>query len=121
MAQLNFELRRISVLVAMNRVDQTNLQLLQPPKPGQNSQFGDSFARDLIDALNSLLSAQNNFVESWIAFEASRMGTEISLGIFQLDGAGIWIDRGELNLNSVTGGVALPGSGSITDALRNNQ
>lgn len=120
-AQLNFELRRISVLVAMNRVDQTNLQLLQPPKPGQNSQFGDSFARDLIDALNSLLSAQNNFVESWIAFEASRMGTEISLGIFQLDGAGIWIDRGELNLNSVTGGVALPGSGSITDALRNNQ
>lgn len=118
-AQLNFELRRISVLVAMNRVDQTNLQLLQPPKPGQNSQFGDSFARDLIDALNSLLSAQNNFVEAWIGFEASRMGTEISLGIFQLDGAGVWIDRGELNLNSTTG-VALPGSGSITDAVRNN-
>lgn len=118
-AQLNFELRRISVLVAMNRVDQTNLQLLQPPKPGQNSQFGDSFARDLIDALNSLLSAQNNFVESWIGFEACRMGTEISLGIFQLDGAGVWIDRGELNLNATTG-VALPGSGSITEAVRNN-
>jgi hypothetical protein len=91
---------------------------LQPPKPGQNSQFGDSFARDLIDALNSLLSAQNNFVESWIGFEACRMGTEISLGIFQLDGAGVWVDRGELNLNATTG-VALPGSGSITDALSN--
>jgi len=118
-AQLNFELKRISVFVAMNRVDQTNLQLLQPPKPNQTSQFGDSFARDLIDALNSLLNAQNNFVQSWIGFEATRMGTEISLGIFQLDGAGVWIDRGELNLNSTTG-VALPGSGNLTSAVRNN-
>ncbi|MDO4629299.1 MAG: hypothetical protein Q4C70_08970, partial [Planctomycetia bacterium] len=112
-AQLNFELRRISVFVAMNRVDQANLQLLQPPKPNQTSQFGDSFARDLIDALNSLLSAQNTFVESWIGFEACRMGIEISLGIFQLDGAGMWVDRGKLDLHDATQ-VNMPGSVSLT-------
>lgn len=107
-AQLNFELRRVSVFVAMNRVDQANLQLLQPPKPNQTSQFGDSFARDLIDALNSLLSAQNTFVESWIGFETSRMGIEISLGIFQLDGSGVWVDRGALDVMN-SGSALLPG------------
>lgn len=111
-AQLNFELRRISVFVAMNRVDQANLQLLQPPKPNQTSQFGDSFARDLIDALNSLLSAQNTFVESWIGFETCRMGIEISLGIFQLDGAGVWVDRGKLDIVN-PGSIVSPGSAEL--------
>ncbi len=111
-AQLNFELRRNAVVVAMRRVDQSNMQLLQPPKPNQTSQFGDSFARDLIDALNSLLSAQNTFVESWIGFEACRMGIEISLGIFQLDGSGVWVDRGKLDLQDATQ-ITMPGSVSI--------
>ncbi len=110
--QLNFELRRIAVFVAMNRVDRACLQLLQPPKPNQTSQFGDTFANDLIDAVNSLLSAQNTFVESWIGFEACRMGIEISLGIFQLDGSGVWIDRGKLDLQDATQ-VTMPGSASI--------
>ncbi|MBE6428460.1 MAG: hypothetical protein E7028_07790 [Planctomycetaceae bacterium] len=119
-AQLNFELKRISVFVAMNRVDQANLQLLQPPKPNQTSQFGDSFARDLIDALNSLLSAQNTFVESWIGFETCRMGIEISLGIFQLDGAGVWVDRGELNIMD-SASITAPGSGNLTPAIRGTE
>lgn len=117
-AQLNFELKRISVFVAMSRVDQANLQLLQPPKPNETSQFGDTFARDLIDALDSMLSAQNTFVESWIGFEACRMGTEVSLGIFQLDGAGVWMDRGELNVVNAPS-ITFPGSGTLTGAASN--
>ncbi|MDO4425698.1 MAG: hypothetical protein Q4D17_08060, partial [Planctomycetia bacterium] len=97
-----------------------NLQLLQPPKPNQTSQFGDSFARDLIDALNSLLSAQNTFVESWIGFETCRMGIEISLGIFQLDGAGVWVDRGELNIMD-SASITAPGSGNLTPAIRGTE
>ena len=96
LAQLNFELRRIGVLLAMSRVDQANLQLLQPPKPNQTSQFGDSFARDLTDALKDLLSNQNTFIREWINFEAYRMGVEITTGTFRLDSAGNWIDQSTL-------------------------
>lgn len=92
LAQLNFELRRIGVLLAMSRVEQANLQLLQPPKPNQTSQFGDSFARDLTDALRDMLSNQNTFIREWINFEACRMGVEITTGTFRLDSQGNWID-----------------------------
>lgn len=95
LAKLNFELKRISVLVAMSRVDQANLQLLRPPKPNETSQFGDSFARDLIEALNALLTAQNAFISDWIDFEAYRMGIDIALGTFRLDSDGMWIDSAQ--------------------------
>ncbi|MDO4574628.1 MAG: TolC family protein [Planctomycetia bacterium] len=98
-AQVSFELKRISVLVAMDRVDQANMQLLRPPKPNETLQFGDSFARDLIDAFNALLSAQNAFINDWINFEAYRMGAEIVTGTFRLDGSGMWIDEA----NEITG------------------
>ena len=101
LAQLNFELQRAAVLVAMSRVDQANLQLLRPPKPGETSKFGDSFSRDLVDALNSLMNSQNTFISAWIDYEARRMGMDIMLGTFRMNAEGVWIDPGPVQLGRV--------------------
>jgi hypothetical protein len=88
--QLNFELNRAAVRGAIAQVDLARMRLDEPPKPGRNSQFGATTARDLVNALNDLLNASNRFVEVWIGSEALRMRYAFDLGELNLLENGIW-------------------------------
>lgn len=94
--QLNFELRRAAVLVAINQVNLTRLRLTEPPRPGEEFVFGATTARDLVDSLDRLLSVQNEFLSVWVDYEVQRLGLDFDLGTMRLDHRGIWIDPGEI-------------------------
>jgi len=96
--RINFELRRAAVQVAISQVERTQLRLQEPAKPNQNSQqFNSNTARDLLNALDSLLSAQNDFLSVGVSYEVLRRSLDIDMGTVQLDDRGLWIDPGEID------------------------
>lgn len=107
LCQMSFELQRASVLVSMSQYDQRRLQLERPPKPNETSSFGDSFARDLIEALDSLLVSQNQIMNEWLQYESMRMALDYALGTMQIDENGQWIDPGSM-------ANVCPARGSVT-------
>jgi hypothetical protein len=92
--QLNFELRRAAVQVAIAQVELARLRLQEPPKPEQEAVFGPTTARDLVQALSELLTAQNDFLSVFISYEVLRRTLDFDLGTMQLDDQGVWIDPG---------------------------
>ena len=88
--ELNFELNRAAVRGAIAQVDLARLRLDEPPKPGKSAQFGATTARDLVNALNDLLEASNNFLDVWIGYEAMRMRYVYDLGQLELNQNGVW-------------------------------
>lgn len=97
LAQLQFELQRAGVLTAIGRVEQQRLELMRPPRPGQEEfTLGATTARDLVTALDALLRAQNEFLDGWVRYEVQRMVLDYNLGTMQLDDHGMWIDPGPI-------------------------
>jgi hypothetical protein len=94
LSQVNFEVRRSSVFVAIVRTDMTRLQLTEPPAKGGS--VGATTARDVQEALEALLRAQNEFLSIWVNYEAQRMNLDLDLGTMQLDDQGLWIDPGPI-------------------------
>lgn len=122
LCQMSFELQRASVFVSMSQYDQRRLQLDRPPKPGETSSFGDSFARDLIDALDNLLNSQNQIMSDWLEYEVMRMALNFALGTMKIDAAGMWVDDGSLqNICPVVAADASAAAGTIlgTDGAAN--
>jgi hypothetical protein len=101
LSQLNFELRRAAVHVAVSQVDQASFRLNAPPRQGQQMQFGATTARDLVSALTDLLDAQNDFLNVWVNYEVLRMLLDFELGVLQLDQDGNWIDPGPITSTEV--------------------
>lgn len=99
--QVDFELRRAAVQVAISQVELTRLRLSEPPKVGATKTFNSSTARDLVTAIGSLLDAQNDFLAVWINYDVLRMGLDFNLGTMEIDQAGMWIDRGVISLESL--------------------
>jgi outer membrane protein TolC len=96
LSQLNFELRREAVQIAISQVDLARLRLDEPPKPGAQAQFGATTARDLVSALSDLLNAQNDFLGVWVSYEVLRMLLDFEMGTMQLSADGRWRDPGPL-------------------------
>lgn len=94
--QINFELRRAAVHVAITEVDLTRLKLNKPPKPGETAELGVTTARDLLSAFTDLLNAQNDFLSVWVNFEVLRLGLDYELGTMELDDRGLWVDPGAI-------------------------
>jgi hypothetical protein len=100
---LNFEIRRAAVHVAITQVDLARLRLSeparpvtpglpgQPTQPGGGAQFGATVARDLVNALIDLLNVQNDFLSVWVDHEVQHLNLDFELGIMELDGRGIRI------------------------------
>lgn len=97
--QLDFELRRAAVRVAVDQVDLMQIRLQAPPGPGKTNVFGATTARDLVGALSTLLSAQNSFISAWVDYEVQRMNLDFDLGTMQLDARGEWIDPGPIRFD----------------------
>ena len=92
--QINFELRRAAVQVAIAQVELARLRLQEPPKPEEEATFGPTTARDLVQALSALLSAQNDFLSVFVNYEVLRRTLDFNLGTMELDARGVWIDPG---------------------------
>jgi DNA-binding MarR family transcriptional regulator len=103
--ELNFELRRAAVHVAITQVDLARLRLSEPARPvaaaapgqplapGGESQFGDTVARDLVNALVDLLLVQNDFLSVWVDNEVQRLQLDFDLGIMQIDASGLRVEH----------------------------
>ncbi len=89
-----FELNRQSIQVNIDAVELSRFRLEQPPRPGAQSSFGQTTARDLSQAINGLNSVQNQYVQSWVQYEVLRRSLDFDLGTMQLDESGQWIDPG---------------------------
>ncbi len=90
--EMNFELRRAGVEVAISQVELTRLRLQEPPKPNEPSSFGATTARDLVSALNDLLNIQNDFLAVYVSQEVLRRLLDLDMGTLQLDANGMWVD-----------------------------
>ena len=95
-SQLNFELRRAAVFLAISQVDLALLRIQEPPRPGETTQLSDTAARDILDSLGNLLAAQNTFLTDWLNYESQRISLDFDLGTMQLDGRGLWVDPGPI-------------------------
>ncbi len=99
--EVDFELRRAAVQVAISQVELTQLRLSEPPRIGAKETFNSTTARDLVTAIGSLLDAQNDFLGVWINYEVLRLGLDFNLGTMRLDADGIWIDPGVISVDSL--------------------
>lgn len=116
--QLNFELRRAAVSVAIEQVELAALRLQEPPKPGVVTEgLGVTTARDLIDALGTLLNAQNAYLSVFVNYEQLRMQLDLELGTMLLDGQGQWIDPGEVEDATYGGCPQQPSTGGATEEV----
>lgn len=95
--QINFELRRAAVRVALDQVELARYRLQEPPRPGVETTFGATTARDLVSALADLLQVQNDYLSVWVNYEQQRMELDLDLGTMQLDDQGLWIDPGPVD------------------------
>jgi hypothetical protein len=100
LSQVNFELRRAAVRLAIRQVELTQLRLHKPPKPGEKGQVGATTARDLVESLTELLTVQNDFMGVWISYQALRRLIDLDMGTMQLDPEGIWVDPGPIRLST---------------------
>ena len=94
--QLDLELKRESVRVAVIQVHQAQLKLSKPATSASRS-VGDTSARDLVEALNTLLNSQNTFMTTWLEYQVQRMALLLQMGLFEIDERGRWIDPGKIN------------------------
>ncbi|MCH7726416.1 MAG: hypothetical protein IH991_08070, partial [Planctomycetes bacterium] len=96
--QLNLEVRRQAILIAIRNVELARLRLQEPPRPGQQGQPAQrpTIARDLVDALSGLQNAQNDFLSIWITYEVLRRSLDFNLGTMQLTPDGLWDEPKEL-------------------------
>ncbi|KAA5543804.1 TolC family protein [Roseiconus nitratireducens] len=94
LSEINLEVRRAAVQVAIAQVDIARLKLNPPVRPDQPSRTSPTAARDLVSALSDLLDAQNDFLNVWVANEVLRILLDFEMGTMRLDPSGVWIDSG---------------------------
>ena len=88
--------------VALDRLDRTNELLplkgrscrayfARPPRPGQQAGDGASQGVNISRALDNLLEAQNEMIETWVDFETSRHALYRDTGTMKIDAKGRWV------------------------------
>ncbi|MCO6043881.1 TolC family protein [Aeoliella sp. ICT_H6.2] len=90
--EINLELRRAAVQLAISQVDLTQLRLSEPPQPGETAELGNTTARDLVQSLSDLLNVQNDFLSVWVDYAVQQVSLEFDLGVMEIDSRGIRID-----------------------------
>jgi hypothetical protein len=89
--QFQFELQRLAVLQA---AEQVMLNAFIDQESQRRLTTRVTAARDVLQALQALLSAQNAYMDIWISYEILRLSLDYNLGTMQLDSEGKWIDPG---------------------------
>ncbi|REK12904.1 MAG: hypothetical protein DWQ37_09760 [Planctomycetota bacterium] len=95
--EVNMEIQRRAVVIAVRRVDKTREDLNKPPAPVEPGMpvesLGPTVGQNLIFALNDLTSAQNNLMSVVFNYYEARLLLYRTLGILDLDDCGMWIER----------------------------
>jgi hypothetical protein len=98
LSQINLEVRRTAVQVAIAQVDIARLKLNPPVRPNEAARASSpTAARDLVSALSDLLDAQNGFLSVWVSNEVLRILLDFEMGTMQIDATGMWIDSGPID------------------------
>ena len=90
--EINLELRRAAVQLAISQVDLTQLRLSEPPQAGETAEFSNTTARDLVQSLSDLLNVQNDFLSVWVDYSVQQMSLEFGLGLMEIDANGMRVD-----------------------------
>ena len=108
---MRLEIDRTAVRNAALQYDSASLQATA-------TQQGNALS--VLNALSTLLNAQNALVGDWITYETNRLNIFVNMGIMQLDPRGVWDDPFYLQMNNLqdneivppamTPGVVLPNS-----------
>ncbi len=85
---LNFQISRQQLIAATRQVDEAQFQL-RTALGGNDS----SLTQDLLNALQGLLSAKNNLISNWTAYENARITLFVDLELLYLDENGNWINE----------------------------
>jgi uncharacterized protein len=85
--RLNFQIVRQQLITATRQVDEAQFNLRTAVQSSTN------LTRDLLQALQGLLSAKNNLVSSWIGYKVSRIRLFVDLELLYLDDAGRWTNE----------------------------
>jgi len=87
----NFERARQAIRFAALQLDQAVEESAAPAAAIPQRQSGTQ-GLNLINALNSVLVAQNELVGIWVAYERSRLNIHRDMGIMEIDARGLWVD-----------------------------
>ncbi|HMO14842.1 MAG TPA: TolC family protein [Pirellulaceae bacterium] len=102
LAQIIFELARRTVRTTVRQLELARLDLERPPVIQRalatgGGQLGDQTALNLVNSFNQLQNAQNQFLSTWVNFEAQRRGLDFDLGTMRMTPEGYWIDPGDID------------------------
>lgn len=112
-----FEIARKNVRLAAMQYDQAVERTLAPATTGQGGNQSSNNGLNLLQALSSVLSAQNDLIQAWADYEANRLNIHRDMGIMQLDERGVWIDDYYIRQTS----SLFPASGMNSPSLPNSQ
>lgn len=94
--QRNFATAKANLQAAVIQYDIANEQTTAPTgaQPGGGGGGGGNAAQGLniLNALNALLNAQNQLIQTWVSYESNRLNIHNFMGILTLDEAGFWTD-----------------------------
>ncbi len=97
--QINFELQRQAVRIAADQI--TFNEDIRQLRDTRGLASGPTAARDIIFALNDLLTAQNAFLNIWVNYEVVRRSLDLDLETMELTPEGLWIDPGTISMQTV--------------------
>jgi len=90
----NFETNREAVRAATAQLD-IQIELASAPTAvGQAGAGANQAAQGLniLNALTSVLNAQNNMIQIWVQYESNRLNMYNFMGIMEIDDSGFWVD-----------------------------
>jgi hypothetical protein len=87
----NFENNRQRVRFAALQYDIAVEEAAAPAPPGQPVREGGG-AFNLLDALSTILGAQNDLIRDWVFYETNRLNIYRDMDIMEIDPQGVWID-----------------------------
>ena len=104
-SEQRLEIDRQAVRIAALQYDNAALQA---------TGAGQQNSLSLLNALDSVLSAQNSLVGDWITYEQNRLNIYRDMGIMDIDPRGVWTDSFYQNYDEQSSSPAMTPNGLIT-------
>ena len=111
----NLETSRLQLRLAARQYESAVDEAMAPAQPGAASRSG-LLGTNLIQALNSVVSAQNSLIQNWVTYEQNRLGIYRDMGIMEIGPDGMWNDPVYRKPADQETQEELPGRQSLPDA-----
>ncbi|MFO1004859.1 MAG: TolC family protein [Planctomycetaceae bacterium] len=111
----NLETSRLQLRLAARQYESAVDEAMAPAQPGAASRSG-LLGTNLIQALNSVVSAQNSLIQNWVTYEQNRLGIYRDMGIMEIGPDGMWNDPVYRRSADQETQEELPGRQSLPDA-----